>query len=161
MQVHIKTQPLEIAHLVMPLRGVICLVSVCIGCSKLLHTRDKLNGQIIFFETGSTGGEHTLRVHLSVITQNSSIAVAQDLTVYHWCKDFLRLLLQVTRKAGTAHGYDVTITFDHIKLFLGQLLGKDCLPPIQQYQKLAFQGLLAWPASDHSLPINRPPQAQT
>lgn len=76
MYMHIKTLPLELAHLAMPLTGVTYLVSVCIDCSKLLHKRDKLNGQIIYFETGSTGGEQTLRMHLSVITQNSSIAVA-------------------------------------------------------------------------------------
>lgn len=131
MHIHNETSPSELAHLTMPLTVVPYLVSVCIKCTKLFHKRCKLNGQIISFATRGTGGEHRTAalkmpgIWLPITDANISIG--------YYCRS-------LGRPRGS-HGYDDTITFDHIKQFLGQLLGKDYLPPIQQRlscQKLAF-----------------------
>lgn len=117
MHMWVKISPLELAHLMMWLNIVSYLISMWIECCEVLHKRGSLNESIISFATGSTGGDNAVRMHLSVITWNKSIKVVWELATFHWCKDFLRLFLQVTRSPGASHGYDDIITSHHTKSF--------------------------------------------
>lgn len=117
MHMWVKISPLELAHLMMWLNIVSYLISMWIECCEVLHKRGSLNESIISFATGSTGGDNAVRMHLSVITWNKSIKVVWELATFHWCKDFLRLFLQVTRSLGASHGYDDIITSHHTKSF--------------------------------------------
>lgn len=88
--------------------NITILVSRCIGCSKLLHKRDNLNERTVSFATKGMLVVKTLRMHLSVITQNSVKAV--------W-DIFLNYCCRLLGRPGAVLGYDNTIAFDHTKLY--------------------------------------------